>query len=102
SLLRAEVPFSFSMNGREFRPGAYELQTESRPVQLILRNLETYRSEVTLYASEALPRNTANGKSKLVFQVHRWRGHPRRRPGFEERRPLAASSAEDPQRRPDG
>ena len=68
TLLRAEVPFPFSMNGREFRPGTYEVRSDSRPIQLVLCNLESYRMGVALYTPEELPRGARDGKSKLVFE----------------------------------
>jgi len=66
--LRAEVPFRFSMNGKEFRPGTYELRSDSRPVQLILQSLENHGGALAFYTSEELPQNAGNRKSKLIFQ----------------------------------
>jgi len=70
TVLRAEVPFPFSMNGREFRPGTYEVRSDNSPLQLVLCNLENYRMGVALYNPEELPRDASDGKSKLVFECN--------------------------------
>jgi hypothetical protein len=67
TLLRAEVPFAFSMNGAKFGPGSYEIRASNTPAQLVLCNLENYRMSVALYIPEEFPRQAQDGKSKLVF-----------------------------------
>jgi hypothetical protein len=66
NILRAEVPFPFSMSGKEFSPGKYEVQSDGR-FQLILRNRENSGGGLAAFTSELLPQNAADGKSKLVF-----------------------------------
>lgn len=70
TVLQAEVPFAFSMNGRDFRPGTYEVRSDSSPSQLVLCNLENYRMGVALYTPEELPRDAYKGKSRLIFKCN--------------------------------
>jgi hypothetical protein len=67
TMLRAEVPFPFSMNGTEFRPGAYQIRSTSMPEQLELYNVDDATMSKALYLPGQTPRER-DGKSKLVFQ----------------------------------
>jgi len=68
TLLKAEVPFAFSMNGAKFAPGTYEIRAGRTPDQLILCNLENYRMAFALYSPAETPREAQDGKSRLVFK----------------------------------
>ena len=55
SAIKAEIPFAFQAGGTTMAPGAYDLHVELNSRYVRLRNTDTGKVAIAMYASEANP-----------------------------------------------